>query len=47
MHALGTSAGTDLRLIAPPTGAELGSLSSVRDTFTRTDPAHTWVTIGC
>ncbi|MEU9299601.1 hypothetical protein [Streptomyces sp. NPDC048269] len=35
------------RLIAPPTGAELDILSSVRDTSTRTFPVHKWVTIAC
>ncbi|WP_330328447.1 hypothetical protein OHS33_00985 [Streptomyces sp. NBC_00536] len=35
------------RMIAPPTGAELDILSSVRDSSTRTYPGHTWVTISC
>lgn len=35
------------RLIAPPTGAELNILSSVRDTSTRTYPVHKWVPIAC
>ncbi|MGW1892427.1 hypothetical protein ACWCP6_19615 [Streptomyces sp. NPDC002004] len=35
------------RLIAPPTGAELDILSSVRDTSPRTYPVHKWVTIAC
>ncbi|MER5859264.1 hypothetical protein ABT131_27180 [Streptomyces sp900105245] len=35
------------RLVAPPTGAELDILSSVRSVYGRTYPVHTWVPISC
>ncbi|THA58045.1 hypothetical protein [Streptomyces sp. A1136] len=35
------------RLLAPPTGAELDTLSSVRGNGSHTYPVHKWVTIGC
>lgn len=54
-YTSGTSGTTDsvgdawvtFRLVAPPTGAELDILSSVREDTSRTYPVHKWVTIGC
>ncbi|GHB67622.1 hypothetical protein GCM10010347_42150 [Streptomyces cirratus] len=54
-YTSGTSGTTDslgdawvtFRLVAPPTGAELDILSSLRRDTSRTSPVHKWVTIGC